>query len=231
MKVYYVLDLSHKTFEEISDVFVFNDLDVFCYFSEIFHLKEDWTVGYNTNTKNPDEYVSVLNTDTSRMLIDNEKGFFDSVEEVDKYYRIHNSDYKVTVESFLKSVDEKSFNNEIEKEFNTNDPHKIYFADGSLKTFHEFENLDKFLTAFKNKNIDLSLIKLQINPDKILFSDYINLILSFDPDMYIPEKIINSELLNLYLLALEDMYIINEYIEEKNNLKNKKSKKDRKKRT
>lgn len=213
MKVFYVLGLTHTVFKYIDEVFVFDNLDDFCYFSEIFHMKDDWEVTYNTNTKNPTDYIKVLNTDPSRKFIDNEDDFFDSTDEVDEYYSVHSGEYKISVRDYLTDIDDSMNEMEITDEFDRDSNHKIIFADESSKLFYSLESLQSFLEKVGLENINTECLKVQINPFKVTFEEYIETIRILDGDMQIPKEVSCVETLNQFLNAQSDFDEISDFVD------------------
>lgn len=212
MKTFYILNISHKTFKEFDEVFLFDNLDMFCFFSEKFHFHEDWDVSYNTNTRNCDDYIKILNTDTNRMFIDLEKNFFDNIEDVDLYYKENIKEFTLSIYDYLKAIEEEE--QEFEVGYDEDQDHKIFFPDNSYKRFYSLDSLIFFLERINYEKINSELIRIQINPFKVSFNEYVDTMMLFDPEIEFPDEVVDIDTLNKFLNAVEDINVIFSYIEE-----------------
>lgn len=227
MKTFYLLSLKHKIFKDLEDIFTFDDLDLFCHFSEKFHLNDDWDVSYNTNTQDLKEYIEVLNTDTSRQFIDIEPDYFDDINDVNNYYLKNLDSFKVSVKDFLLNLEpEKDEFSELEDFSSSNfyeDYHVLVFYEGSVKKFTSLDSLIFFVDKMKKNNIDDSFYRIQINPELVSFEDYIQTMKRFDKELKLPEEVNNKERLNNFLVSLEDLSEVDEIIEARLNNKKRKA--------
>ena len=217
MKVFYVLSLNHKFIKELNDVFLFHDINYFCYFAEIINLKKEWDISYNTNTKNINDYISVLNTDIKRKFLvipDDELEYIENIDEVDEYYNDNYDLFDTTVESYLNDMKESLDKLDNPYHYDKENEHKIHFINGLSKNFYSIDSLQFFIERMKMNNVNTEYVQIQINPEKVTFEEYMETIMLFDSDSRLPNEVVDLESLNYFLNGLSDLRFIDSYFEE-----------------
>ncbi len=224
MKVFFSLKLVHKKFKDLDDVFIFHEINDFCFFSESFHLEGCWDISYHSNTKSVKDYLSMVNTDTERQFIHDDEHFFDSIEEVDEYYRTNESKYTTSVTEFLNELR----NVEFIIPFNKKQKHVVMLPEtlGKDVSFTTIESLSKFLDKLEDNNISIDLIRVQINPYTASFDDYCNVIKRVNGILDIPKEATDSVSFNDFLNAIHSFIEVDNFI----NSKDEKPPKEKKKR-
>lgn len=203
MKEFFTIQLKHKIFKDIKEeVFVFHDISKFCYYSEYFHLRQEyWDVKISTNTKNINRYLEFLNTDITRRYLEMES-FFETISDIDSYYDLNKEKLPFSVLDYYHQIFGENFftNYNIEKD-------SLSFIEINNKNI-EFENIQilknllvELDSTFKN-NMEF---KLFINPYLISFDEYIEIINIFSPNFNVPSYVNNSLDLFLFFNALEDL--------------------------
>ena len=203
MPVFFSLQINHKKFDLMdSEVFIFNKLDDFLYYAEYFYLRQNyWNINIHTNTKNINDYISFLNVDIKRFLIEPQP-FFITTDDVDFFYEKNKNSLIIPISSLYEKIYNYGTNLYYDNyTVDENFPHVLYLNDEEypFSTIKEYEKLE---TKFKDINIPFRLF---INPFIIELNDYLYLVNKFDVDFKKPSFITNSYDLFLYFNSLEDI--------------------------
>lgn len=211
MNEFFLLNIEHALLKDFNDIFIFKDIDKFCYFSEKFNYDNEWNVTVNTNTKNVDSYIKYLNTQSGRRFIDKPSNSFYSIDEVDNYYSKYYNEFILTVDEYLNQMEEHFDAFDSGLDMDEHSKHKIHFQNGDFKSFDSIEKLQLFLKKLHFENIELSLFRVQVNPYKVSFKEYVDTIHLIDQDLELPFEVVDLDTLNSFINAYEKLNEISSY--------------------
>lgn len=218
MKEFFSLNLIHKKFKSLEDIFIFDNIDDFCHFAFKFYNDGCWNIGRNTNTKNIYNYIEFLNTNPDRKYLIY-SDVFNSINDVDEYYSNYFDSLDMTVLDYI-DTQKKFENDDADMIFDDIDEdlyHYLYFYDSNgeryEKKFTHIDYLELFLNAIISSKYPIDSINIKINPSNVEFDRYFEIVKKVYPNAIIDSNVTSSYELNEYFLSINALKEVEDYIE------------------